>query len=200
MVKFYVQHARSPSLAIARLQGVTMIELLSVVVIAMLLLVVAIPTFQTIRVSQQQSAALNQTFAVLQYARSLAMAEATQVILCGSSDRATCNGIDNLANGAVIMARAPDNSLELKRAIDPIKSGGFVIQLNGFAQSDRLVFDDIGEIERLNGIASVSFCDDRGTDAGAALIINPLGMVRLATDDDDDDRINLHDQSNLACA
>lgn len=60
-------------------------------------------------------------------------------------------------------------------------------------------FNDIGEVVDLNAAASITFCDARGSEEGAALIINPLGMARLGTDDDDDSVINIHDASNIAC-
>jgi len=182
------------------IKGMTFIELLVTMLLAMLLIAVGMPGFVSLRQSQAQAAAMNQTYALLQFARSVAVTDANRVTFCSSTDGATCTNNDNFAVGAVVLSQNPDASQTLIRVVDPITSKNFKLTLQGFASATQLVFTDTGEIENLNSNASLVFCDPRGTKFGDALVINPLGMVRSASDDDGDDIINLHDQSNIVCS
>jgi Tfp pilus assembly protein FimT len=138
-------------------------------------------------------------YGLIQFARSLAITDATTVIFCVSTNLESCTDDDNFANGAIVMSQNNDGSRSLVRVVDPIDTDDFYVQLFGFPTNTEIQFSDTGEILNMTTAGSITFCDPRGTEEGSALIVNPLGMVRQATDDDNDEIINLHDQSNMLC-
>jgi len=181
-------------------QGMTMIELLVTMALAALLFAVGVPGFNSLRASQTQTAQSNNYNGLIQFARSLATAEAKNITLCASQNNLTCGEGTNLAKGAVIISTAANGDQTLVRVIDPVDKSDFEITLLGFPTTNRIDFTDTGEVKDLATSASILLCDNRGAQFGNALIINPLGIVRRATDDDNDKIVNQHDQTNLVCS
>lgn len=179
--------------------GMTLIELLVTMFLAILMIAVGMPGFVGLRQSQAQGAAVNQTLGLIHFARSLAITDATTVTLCASSNMASCTGEQNFANGAVVLARDTVGQQTLIRVMDPLSVTDFNIQLRGFPSLSHIEFTDTGEINNLANAASITFCDERGAEQAAALVVNPLGMVRVAVDDDDNNFVNIHDQSDISC-
>ena len=181
-------------------KGMTLVELMVTMFLAILMIAVGLPAFLELRQSQTQSSSLQKTYGIIQFARSLAMTEATRVTFCPSTNMSTCSNTTNYADGAIVTSRESDGSETLVRVIDEISIENFIIDLVGFPSLTAIEFNDTGEINNLATTASIRFCDPRGSEAGAALIVTPLGMVRLATDDDDNRLVNLHDQTDIVCA
>lgn len=180
--------------------GMTLIELMVTLVLAVLMLAVGMPGFVELRKNQTQGAVINQHYALMSYARSLAITDATTVTLCGSTNSRTCTDTANLAKGAILLAEDDDGENVLVRVIDPVSDEDFKIALEGFPLATSLVFSDVGEVVGLAGTASVTFCDSRGEKEASALVVNPLGMVRVASDDDGDDLVNIHTSNNISCS
>lgn len=180
-------------------RGMTLIELLVTLFLAILMIAIGLPGFLTLRQGQEQGAAMNQIYGLMQFARSLAMTDATTVTFCASTNQVSCTNDTNFANGGVILAEDQNGDNVLVRVVDPIKAKDFVVALNGFPSNSSIEFTDVGEIGDLATTASITFCDPRGTKDGAALIVNPLGMVRIASDDDDDQVVNIHTTDNILC-
>ncbi len=182
-----------------RSKGMTLIELLVAMAMLIILIAVGMPSYVTLRQSQAQSASMQHTYGLLQFARSLAMTDATLVTFCASTNQSSCSDAGNFADGAIVLAQNADGENELVRVMDASSVDDMSITLDGFADANKIEFNDTGEVVSLAGNASIIFCDPRGSDMGEALIMNPLGMVRMGTDDDGDSVINIHDQSNVTC-
>lgn len=71
-------------------RGMTLIELMMAISVLGILLAVAIPGFRTISVQSQVTAAANDLVSTLNLARSEALRRSGNVVVCTSSDRATC--------------------------------------------------------------------------------------------------------------
>ena len=73
-------------------RGFTMIELLITITIAVILLTIAAPSFQSFIAQNRVESASNQLLASFAYARSEAIKRGARITVCKSSDAANCGG------------------------------------------------------------------------------------------------------------
>src|SRR5688500_4208789 len=73
-------------------RGFSFIELVMVLLITALLLVIAMPSWQSLRISSQITVEVNQLLKILAFARSEALLRHFPLTLCKSSDHHTCGG------------------------------------------------------------------------------------------------------------
>jgi len=83
-------------------QGFTIIELLFTMAVAVILLSVGIPSFQSLMQNSRVTAQANEFVTAVHTARSEAIKRDTPVALCASTDAATCAGSNNWASGWII--------------------------------------------------------------------------------------------------
>ena len=138
--------------------GVTLIELLVSIAILAVLMTVAVPSFQTFMVSNQVSAFSDHLYASLLLTRSEAIKRNGRVMICKSSDGATCTG--NWNNGWIVFADSNK---------DGSPSGETIIQKMG-AQSgnytltslpDSVSYDSQGTAT--SGASYFAICPSSGT-------------------------------------
>ena len=84
--------------------GFTMIELLITIVISVILLIVALPSFRSSTQAQQANAELNNLRNDLQFARSEAQKEGQTITACVSIDGATCTTTSGWQAGWIIFS------------------------------------------------------------------------------------------------
>ena len=84
--------------------GFTLVELMVTIAVAAVLLVVAVPSFQSMLVNNRISAQTNDLVADLAIARSEAAKRGGRVTVCASDDGATCGG--SWANGRIVFTDA----------------------------------------------------------------------------------------------
>src|SRR5215207_645576 len=90
----------------AHARGFTIIELMTALVIAAILMAVAVPSFRNASLGSQLSSAANNLLASVQLARSEAIKRNVAVTLCASADGATCAGGGGWEQGWVVRAAA----------------------------------------------------------------------------------------------
>ena len=169
----------------SKAQGFTIVELMAVLAILSALLLIAAPSFvDTVKNSRLRS----ETYAMratLANARSEAMTRRAPVIVCKTTDLATCDSDNDpwstahlafvdedndgvVDTGELFMVREHNDSVE--------------VTFRDFAGSaaNRVRFSSRGDSLGFSGTFTV--CDDRGATAAAAVILNNAGDVRIADD------------------
>ncbi len=87
-----------------RSQGMTLLELMAAIAVLGILTAIAVPSFRQFTANSRTTAATNDLVTALNVARSEALRRATNVVVCASSDEASCSGSVNWANGWVAFA------------------------------------------------------------------------------------------------
>lgn len=82
--------------------GFTMLELMVVIAIVAILASVAIPSFRTMIERNRVAGAVNQFVGDLQFARSEAIKRGSPVVICASTDGATCSGANAWHSGWLV--------------------------------------------------------------------------------------------------
>lgn len=75
--------------------GVTLVELLTVIVIVAILMSIGVPSYRYVTTANRLATESDALLGDLQYARSEAIREGQQVTVCVSSDRANCDTVGN---------------------------------------------------------------------------------------------------------
>ena len=123
-------------------RGLTLIELMVVMVIAGILLAIAIPSYTYVTNANRIAAEINGLLGDLQYARSEAIKQGQTVSICVSQDGATCSGNNTWQNGWIVFSDVNGNG-----AVD---TGDTVLRVkSAFVGSDSFIAN--------NSIAAVTF-------------------------------------------
>jgi len=184
----------------AKNKGYTLVEMMMTMVIAAVLLGIGIPGLQNFIKNNRMISQTNGLMTAVKTARSEAMTQRISVVVCITDDAVNCGGTseymaftdnngDNVVNGTDTIVHRDDlDSADISidyTACDTC-GGGIIFSSRGTAISN-------------NGTLTV--CDDRGATFARAIIIEPIGRTRPATDTDStsDDIVNDHKGNNIVC-
>ena len=84
--------------------GFTLLELLIAIVVATILLAAGTPAFNDFVKNNRVTGQTNDLVSVIQLARSEALKRSTNVVVCASSDQASCTGKDTWTNGWIVFS------------------------------------------------------------------------------------------------
>jgi len=183
----------------ANFKGYTLVEMMMTMVIAAVLLGVGIPGLQTFIKNNRILATTNNLMTALKTARSEAMTQRLNVVVCSTDDFVNCGGASYMAftdadsNGAI-------NGTDTIVYRDLIDNDTQSINFIGCDTcSGGITFSSRGTAIGNNGTLTV--CDDRGNTHARGIIIEPIGRSRSATDTDGtpDGIFNNHKGVNLVC-
>jgi len=90
-----------------RFLGFTLIELMITLALAAIILSLGIPSFRDVIQNNRAATQSNELIAALGLARSEAVRRGANVILCPSTNQATCTGGNNWANGWIALVELP---------------------------------------------------------------------------------------------
>ena len=187
--------------------GFTLLELLTAVLIAALLLAITTPNFAEFRRNARMTAAANDLLAALQVARSEAARRQQPVSLCAAVDAGieepVCSG-ESLAKlperGWIIFA---DPNADCARVADPavepvirVREAFGESSFTARATSACISFASNGFL-RFGPSVGVLFCDDRGMKlqggltVARGLTLSPSGSARVTRDPDELQRLSL---------
>ena len=200
-------HARA-AIGLPVQRGFTLVEAMVVVLVVSVLMAIAAPGFQELIGNNRMISEVYTLRATLNNARTEAMARRAPVVVCSTADGATCAGSDDWSTGYLVFVDTDDDN-----AADPTNPDEEIIQRETEKRSVDIAFANIDTGERVrfapDGIAlgfegTFTFCDERAVDNAAkakALILNPVGSLRAATDTDspEDLIVNDADGTNVTC-
>jgi len=187
-------------------RGLSLIELLVTMSIAVILLTIGVPSFIDLMASSKATSYANDLLADLNYARSEAITRGVRVTVCHSSDSATCSGI--WSDGWIVFANtdttgtqnvvdANDIILRVHTAVNT--ASGWALNANtNFTNFVAFLPDG-----RSNQKGTFVFCKDNMIKSGnqprsSAVTINQTGRARILQDTDGDGRPNATAVLNLS--
>ena len=171
--------------------GFTLVELMTVLLVAAILLAVAVPAYRTFVLNSQLTNAVGDISAMIGRARSEAISRYRPVTICGSSAPDACDTAATDLSGGWLMfvddgagsgGIAGDQDLNGTEEI--IQVGGAVpesssLALTGFGSVRAVTFDRSG---LLGAGGALVYCDERGEEFRRAINVSMSGQVRVATD------------------
>lgn len=183
--------------------GFTVVELMITLVIAAVLLTLAAPAFTDLIANNRMRAEVFALRGLLMEARSEAVTERNNVTVCSSDDGEDCGGSWN--NGYIAFFDTnSDKTVDageriiLERTPDATR-----IDISFSNIENRIVYNSRGnaQIPGVTFNGTFTFCDDRGAEKAAGLIVSPVGTLSVAIDRDDpeDEVVNDHEGDNLDC-
>lgn len=162
--------------------GFTLVELLVTIAVAIVLITVAVPSFNNLMRDMRVHTAVNAFLASVHFARSEAARRGVRVAVCPSSDQQQCERGANFDDGWLVVA-GPDPyaaTAPVLRSFAP-DMGGIDIQFRfGAAADPYLSYIPTGQARTDSGalmMGSVRFCEE-GSDH--RIIINATGRPRVA--------------------
>ena len=168
-------------------RGFTLIELITVLVFAGIILAIAVPNFKAMIKNNRLATSANDFVATLNLARSEAISRGARVTVCRSDDMATCNNSAShyWEDGWIIFqdsentgtVGAVDLGDELIRVYGPLGSG--LTMRSGTTVNKYVSFLGQGQSRGNGGLGNDTFrlCDSRGKDSAYSIIIIATGRV-----------------------
>jgi type IV fimbrial biogenesis protein FimT len=158
-----------------RTSGLTLLELLVVVVVAAVLLATGVPALRHLVLEARMTSTVNALVHDLHLARQAANLKARTVVVCPAAADGGCRGDGQWDTGwTVVVAEGPENGA--KRT--PLAQRGPVHGI--WVHSNRRAFA-FRPFSRRDTNGTIGFCDERGPAAVRALVISPTGRPRLAS-------------------
>lgn len=164
--------------------GVTLIELMVTLTIAVVLLTIAVPSFVTFMKSNNLSSQANDLIASINYARSEAIKRGVSVTMCPSSNGTSCLGtwsngwlifVDNDSSGTVNGADAP---LRIHEALPNTYTAAATLANSGGAAKSFLQFARNGTAVNIGKFAVCKDSDETTAQVISIELIRP----RIAPD------------------
>ena len=143
--------------------GFTLLELMITISVAAVLIAVGVPGMQDFVSSNRRAAEVNALVAALQFARSEAVARNRLVIMCPSTDGASCAASTEWEDGWIVHVDLNDDAVITDNEILRAEAGAEVMTVRSDFQS--LSYRPNGRIWTNPGAGSsgdFTFCDSRG--------------------------------------
>ena len=170
--------------------GFTVPELIITLGIVSIVLAVAVPGLSATIKNNRLAGTLNNMIADIHFARSEAVKRHVRVILCRSTDpnwnNPECGGeTKNWTGGYIVFADDGNNNNntyqpgtdELLRRGQAAASG--VRLRTNWTWNNNLEFNPDGTTNEGGSIATMSICDNRGSDKGRKIIVAPNGIPKM---------------------
>ena len=158
--------------------GFTLIELMITLVVGVILLVVAVPSFLNFQKDNRRITQLNELVSGLNLARSEATKSNATVGFCPSSDGAACAGAI-YDNGWIVFLNtdadsppAVDVGERILRVHSGVTTTGASLRATGITTG--VNFAPTG---RATGGGSITYCDDRGVSKSASVNVSLVGII-----------------------
>jgi len=164
------------------MSGFTLTELMMVIGISAILLVIGVPSFKYVTVSNRISTEVNGLLGDMQYARSMAIKQGLPVTVCASADGANCNGGTAWQNGWIVFLDSNSNQIvdpneAVLRAQSPFSSTDTFVPDNGAFSA--ITFNREGYASTNAAVTVTMLLHDSTSNAAwtRCLAITPVGML-----------------------
>lgn len=180
------RRAPKPQHSPASLRGVSMIELMVVVLVLGILSAIAVPGFKSTIQSSQRTVYANQLFEDLAFARSEAIKRGVRVTVCPSTDSSNCSTSTSWATGWITFVDLPTygtrdtNTETLLRVHEALASGWTATKNNNY-------FVTYGPLGTPSGVGNFTLavcptsaaCTTETASSQTNLVMSSSGRVRI---------------------
>ncbi len=180
-------------------QGFTIVEALVVVAIGSIIMAMAIPSYRTFVMNNQMVADINYFNSALQFARSQAIRDQTNVRVCASNDMSTCSSNNTWENGWVICSASQCGTQNLKVGEDISNHSEAKLRSSNFTNNGIIEFTTDGTLTNNDSRGTFVLCDSRGNRYAKAIIVNAVGRTQKAFDQNGNDIVDDHNGNNVIC-
>ncbi len=160
-------------------QGMTLIEIMFVLLLISILSGYAIPEYRNLKLNQSMTQHINQLIGGLNYARNQSIIRTEQIIVCPSNDLQNCSNDSNWHQGWMVfidqnMDRVFNTGDEILTSENTMTS-----KLTATSSTYRKLirYDRMGSSPGTN--ITITFCDSRGSEYAKAIVINNIGRPRV---------------------
>lgn len=166
---------REPRCRVAPCQaGLTLVELLVVLVVAGLLLGWAAPGFQSLMARQEVAAEVHRIKVALALARNTAITRRTEVFVCPSPDLGSCSTNDWSAPLAIVLGPLAGETYQ-EDALLRVVDAGRGVSVSYSRNSKRVRYGPLGRPAGYNGTFRI--CGRH--DSRASVVVSNFGRVRV---------------------
>jgi type IV fimbrial biogenesis protein FimT len=176
-------------------KGVTLIEVMVVVVIVSILGTLAAPSFRTFIANQRLSSEANDLVSDISFARSEAVKRSAAITICkttnpnASSPDCSVSATDRWTAGRLVFVDTNGDGLldlslgeeiiRIRQALDGATTGGNALRGDSNTR-DRFTFTASG-ITNLSADSELFLCDNRGNSQAYSIVVGQLGRARIAS-------------------
>jgi type IV fimbrial biogenesis protein FimT len=159
--------------------GFTLIESLTVLAVLLVLVAIAVPSFQTLLLESRMTSAVNALIHAVHLARVTSHQQVRNVVICRSADGSGCAPGGNWSSGWIVFVNGDSDD-------PPVADFGERVLHNtqppavASILSNRAAFV-LRPMGRRATNGTVTFCDRRGPAAARAVVISYTGRPRLTT-------------------
>ena len=172
--------------------GLTLIELIVVIIIVGVVSGIAIPSMNNVLENQRISAANNDLITSMVIARSEAVRQKKHVTVCASSNGTTCNtgstGIANWSDGWIVFANSSSANLTRNTGSEPLINvvsapkgiSSITLSLSNGGAATLLSYRPNGSLGSVatNQAKLFTICDSRGASSASATLLNRTGRPK----------------------
>lgn len=167
-------------------RGFTIVELMIAIVILGILMGIGVPSFQATVKNNRMTSNLNAFITSLNQARSEAVKQNLEVMVCPSTDGSTCDASGNWENGWVVFVdRDNDGTIDGGNACDSSATDDCILTVQS-ALSDEITLRSSGSSISYfgsgasDGAETFTICDSRGADLAKAVVVSSTGRPRTS--------------------
>ena len=197
--------------------GITIVELLIVVIVAGLLAALAAPNLSQFVKNNARTTQVNSMVTALNFARGQAVSRNARVSICKSAAFDDCDDIDggNFEDGWIVFTDAGergtvDGTDEVLRVFQPdmgnsvtfIASNDVIGAIGGVSYENSGLGSDMDPPLSSPPVSQNTvfrYCDDRGASEARGIVITPSGYPRLARDTNGNGIDNIDNVKELTC-
>jgi len=169
-----------------RQKGYTLIELMTTLAVAAVLISVAMPGMQSFRMNSRQSGKINEMISIMHLARNTAITTNSRVTLCSSKDGSNCQSVAWDEGWIAFVDRDSDQNVDDDETVLRVGTGVKGVTISSEEYSNYLMYRPNGRVMKTavnQNSGQFTICDRRGSQHGKAIMLDLSGRPRVADND-----------------
>lgn len=169
-----------------RQKGYSLIELMTTIAVASILITVALPGMQSFRFNSKMTGQVNDLISGMHLARNTAITSNSRVTLCASSNGDNCEAVAWEEGWIAFVDRDSDQFVDADEAVIRTGSDTAGITITSSQYPNFIVYRPNGRAMK-NTVSEnsgrLTFCDKRGAKHAKAILVDLSGRPRVADND-----------------